>query len=79
MGHVYRVRPWVVILENVEALADDTKPNIYHLKESFRQFNYVISYVILQSYGFGLPQDRKRAICDVTNVCTYLLVFVFSI
>ena len=65
VAHAYRVRPWVVVLENVEALADESKPNLGHLKDSFREFIYAIADAILNTNGYGLPQDRKRAIHDV--------------
>ena len=49
-------------MENVEALADDKKPNLQHLETSFHDLNYAIAYCVLQTHEFGLPQDRKRAI-----------------
>ena len=79
MAHVYRVRPWVVVLENVEALADESKPNLGHLKDSFREFNYAIAYIILNTNGYGLPQDRKRAIYDVMYPCMTIRIIVVVI
>ena len=62
VSHVCRTRPALVIMENVEALADDKKPNLQHLKTSFHDLNYAIAYCVLQTHEFGIPQDRKRAI-----------------
>ena len=59
---VARERPLVLILENVEELADETQLNIHELKRSFAELGFAIEVRVFDCSRFGLPQRRKRAI-----------------
>ena len=53
--------PNAFIFENVKGLADPrNKENLLLLLDSFRKIGYKVRHTILNSYEFGLPQNRER-------------------
>lgn len=54
-------KPKAFIFENVKGLIDPrNKESLDLILESFRSIGYKISYKLLNSYDFGLPQNRDR-------------------
>lgn len=54
-------KPKVFVFENVKGLMDPrNKANLELIVESFKSIGYDVSYQLLNSYDFGLPQNRDR-------------------
>jgi len=54
-------QPKTFIFENVKGLIDPrNKENLNLIVQSFEQLGYVVKYKLLNSYDFGLPQNRER-------------------
>jgi len=62
---VFRVvqanQPKGFILENVKGLTEPrNKPSLNYIIQSLTQCGYQVKFQVLNSYDFGLPQDRDR-------------------
>jgi DNA (cytosine-5)-methyltransferase 1 len=62
---VFRVvkfnQPKAFIFENVKGLVEPrNKPSLKYIVDNLTEAGYVVKYKILNSYDFGLPQDRDR-------------------
>lgn len=62
---VFRVvkanQPKAFIFENVKGLTEPrNRPSLQYIINNLTASNYVIKYQVLNSYDFGLPQDRDR-------------------
>lgn len=58
---VKEIQPKVFIYENVPGMLMHDKGNTWKvIKEIFESLNYSISYQILNSKDYGIPQDRRR-------------------
>lgn len=54
-------KPKAFIFENVKGLIDPrNKANLDLIIESFEKLGYTVKYQLLNSYDFGLPQNRDR-------------------
>lgn len=54
-------RPKIFIFENVKGLYDPrNKANLDLILDSFKKLDYIVFYKLLNSYDFGLPQNRER-------------------
>lgn len=54
-------RPKSFIFENVKGLIDPrNKANLELIIESFEKIGYVVRYQLLNTYDFGVPQNRSR-------------------
>lgn len=54
-------KPKAFIFENVKGLMDPrNKANLELIVESFEDLGYTVKYNLLNSYDFGLPQNRER-------------------
>ncbi len=60
---VKSIQPELFVIENVKTML--TASNgffINEIKEKIKDLGYIISYGVLNSYNFGVPQTRERAI-----------------
>lgn len=58
---VEKTNPRVFIFENVKGLADPrNKKNLELITDSFKKLNYTVVCKVLNTYDFGLPQNRSR-------------------
>lgn len=58
---VRKTKPKVFIFENVKGLSDPrNKKNLELIKDNFREMDYFVQHQLLNSYDFGLPQNRTR-------------------
>jgi len=54
-------QPKTFIFENVKGLIDPrNKENLHLIIQSFEKIGYIVKYKLLNSYDFGLPQNRER-------------------
>lgn len=54
-------QPKTFIFENVKGLIDPrNKESLHLIVQSFEKIGYVVKYKLLNSYDFGLPQNRER-------------------
>lgn len=54
-------KPKAFIFENVKGLYDPrNRPNLELIIENFESLGYTVHYQLLNSYDFGLPQNRTR-------------------
>ena len=70
-------RPKAFIFENVKGLAEPrNRDSLNYITNSFEAVGYTTKYKILNSYDFGLPQDRDRVFIvgirkDLENHCYF--------
>ena len=58
---VEKSKPKVFIFENVKGLADPrNEKNLNLIKKSFEDIGYFVTNQVLNTYDFGLPQNRSR-------------------
>ncbi|MFM6203330.1 MAG: DNA cytosine methyltransferase, partial [Dolichospermum sp.] len=62
---VFRVvkanQPKAFIFENVKGLTEPrNRPSLEYILDNLTSSGYVVKYQVLNSYDFGLPQDRDR-------------------
>ena len=76
---VKRIRPKVVVLENVKNLINhDSKNTFKRILKEFNDIDYCVYYKILNTKDFGIPQQRNRIfIVAVNNEICKDKAFVF--
>jgi DNA (cytosine-5)-methyltransferase 1 len=54
-------QPKSFIFENVKGLTEPrNRPSLEYILDNLTSSGYVVKYQVLNSYDFGLPQDRDR-------------------
>lgn len=58
---VKKTKPKAFIFENVKGLADPrNKKNLQYIIREFEKLDYHVTYKVINSYDFGVPQNRER-------------------
>lgn len=77
---VEQANPKVFVFENVKGLADPrNKENLDLIRKNFEDLGYIVTNQVLNTYDFGLPQNRSRVfiVGFRKNLKKYFDKFVF--